>query len=361
MSSTKAIKILYCRSESNDDEQMRQQLEEHLYGLRRNGVIVTWDKRMISAGKEWEKEIKEQLQTADIILALISSKFIASDYNWDVLAKQAMERHRAGKARVVLILLRPVDNYWKVAFPNVKVLPKNGIPITGWRPYDKAFANITKGIREVVDELTDPTFHIKKYFRRIRAVVKPVAKAFFKMVAIIVSVAGVILYSLTKTSRYRRRNKNSMMPLLKMFLIIFGGIFLVSQIQNLLDFYSSKTKPNHTLVSNAKVNPTGWIWIGVTNNSSGRLHAGERLLKPENPDLFPSIEPSVVPSSGAVVNVKYKVNLRKDKSLTEQLGELQKGDKLVIIKVEPIAKYSPNSPYIKLRAQVSKCNKTCEK
>jgi TIR domain len=361
MPSTKAIKILYCRSESNEDEQMRQQLEEHLSGLKRQDVVVTWDKRMISAGKEWEKEIKEQLQTADIILALISSKFIASDYNWDVLAKQAMERHRAGKARVVLILLRPVDGYWKVAFPKVTVLPKNGIPITGWRPYDKAFANITEGIREVVEELTDPTFHFKKSIKRISAIIMPVAKAFFKMVAAILSVAGVSLYSLTKISRYRRRNRTSMMPLMKIFLIIIGVVLLAYPVQNLLGFYSSKTKPNYTSVSKPKLNTIGWIQIGVTNNSLDNFHVGERLLKPSNTKLFPSIEPSVVPSPGAVVNVKYKVNLRKDKSLTGQFVELQPGEKLVILKVETKAKPSQSLPYTQLRAQVRKCNKTCDK
>lgn len=354
MPSTKAIKVLYCCSESNEDEQMRQQLEDHLSLLRREGVIATWDRGMISAGKEWEKEIHRQLQTADIILPLISSKFIASDDNWNALVKEAMERHRAGKARVVLILLRPVDNYWKVAFPNIKVLPENGIPITGWRPYDKAFANITTGIREEVEKLTDPTFHIKKFLRVIKVAIIPVTKGIFTFVR-------RTLYSLTKTSRYRRRKKTSMMPLVNIFFLIIGVVLLVSQVQNLLGFYSSKTKPNHTSVSNTKVNPTGWIWIGVTKNSSSSLSAGERLLKPSNTDLFPSIEPAVIPLPGAVVTVKYKVNLKKDKSLTEQLVELQPGEKLVILKVEPKAKPSQNSPYTKVRAQVRKCNKTCEK
>jgi hypothetical protein len=361
MPSTKAIKVLYCCSESNDDEQMRQQLEEHLSILRREGVIATWDRGMISAGKEWDKEIKEQLQTADIILPLISSKFIASDYDWDLFAKQAMELHKARKARVVAVLLRPVDNYWKGAFPNVKVLPQYEKPVTEWRPYDKAFANIVKGIRTEVEELIDPTFHIKKSLKRIRTVIMPVAKAFFKMVATIASVAGVTLYSLTKTSRYSRRNRTSMMPLINIFLIILGVVLLASQVKNLLGFYSSQTKPNHTSVSNPKVNPTGWIQIGVTNNSVGNFHVGERLLKPSNTKLFPSIEPSVVPSPGAVVNVKYRVNLRKDKSLTGQFVELQPGEKLVILKVETKAKPSQNSPYTQVRAQVRKCNKSCDK
>ena len=362
MPSTKVIEVLYCCSDSEQDEQMRQKLENHLSILKWQGIIANWYPGMISPGKEWEKEIDARLKTADIILLLISSDFTASHYHWNVVVQQAMQRHKARntRTRVIPVLLRRVD-YWKVAFGKIKALPEGEKPVTDWKPYDNAFENIAKGIREVVEELTDPTFHFKKSIKRIRAVIKPVAKAVFKMVATILSVAGVTLYSLTKTSRYRRRNRTSMMPLMKIFFLILGVVLLASPVQNLLGFYSSKTKPNHTSVSNPKVNPTGWIWIGVTNNSSGSLDVGERLLKPENPDLFPSIEPSVVPSPGAVVNVKYKVNLRKDKSLTEQLVELQPGQKLVILKVEPKAKPSQNSPYIQLRAQVRKCNKTCEK
>jgi hypothetical protein len=155
MPPTKPIEVLYCCSDSEKDEEMRQKLENHLKILKRQDVITTWHKGMIGAGKEWESKTYTQLMTADIILLLISSDFFASDYNWNVVLERARERHKAGTARVIPILLRRVDN-WKAAFGNLKlkVLPEGEKPVTDRRPYDNAFENIAAGIRKVVEELT---------------------------------------------------------------------------------------------------------------------------------------------------------------------------------------------------------------
>ena len=84
-------------------------LRNHLAILRRQGVITDWHDRKIGAGREWEGEIDEHLNTAHVILLLISSDFIASDYCYDVEVQRAMERHNAGEARVIPVILRPVD------------------------------------------------------------------------------------------------------------------------------------------------------------------------------------------------------------------------------------------------------------
>lgn len=57
----------------------------------------------------WGSEIDEHLNTADIILLLVSSDFIDSDYCYDVEMKRALKRHEAEDARVIPIILRPVD------------------------------------------------------------------------------------------------------------------------------------------------------------------------------------------------------------------------------------------------------------
>jgi len=363
MPATKVVKVFYCCSDSAQDEQMRQKLENHLSILKRQGVINNWHKGMISPGKEWESEIDTNLKTADIILVLISSEFTNSDYHWDVLVKQAMEQHKAGTSRVVAILLRPVDDYWKVLFPNIKVLPKGrkgGRPITEWRPYDKAFANIATGIREVAEELTDSTYFIKKALRWLRAIVILVGNA---AVNVFIYVGTVTFSYLFRSSRSRKRNRVSKISTGFVVVIIVGGIFIrfVSPSPDILEIPLSASKP--TVNSTKTVSHTGWIWIGMVNNTSGSLSVGKSLIvKPPNPKYFPSIYPPVVPSAGAIVTVKYKVNLRKEKSLSGQpIIKLKRGEKLVILKVESLPNINKNSPYIQLRAQVRKCNSTCNK
>ena len=134
MLSTRTIKVVYFCSDADKDKKLLEELEKHLKNLNRRGIIDTWHKSMIAAGKDIEIEIDRQLNEANIILPLISSDFIDSDDNWNIVAKSAMERHRSGKARVIPVLLRPVEDSWKFAFPNIKALPQNEKPVTSWRP-----------------------------------------------------------------------------------------------------------------------------------------------------------------------------------------------------------------------------------
>ncbi|MDX2214313.1 MAG: HEAT repeat domain-containing protein [Oculatellaceae cyanobacterium bins.114] len=135
-------------SYASEDEELRDKLEKHLSILKREGVITSWDSRQILPGDETAKVISDHLNTTDIILLLISPDSIADSTCYDIEIKRAMERHQAGEARVIPILLRPVD--WQDApFSQLEVLPKNKQPVTSWANQDEAFEEIAKGIREV--------------------------------------------------------------------------------------------------------------------------------------------------------------------------------------------------------------------
>lgn len=140
-------------SYSHKDEGLRDELATHLSVLRRQGVIEQWHDRRIGAGKEWEQAIDEHLNTADIILLLVSPDFLASDYCYDVELRRAMERHEAGGARVIPIIIRPCD--WHGApFGKLNALPKDGKPIRKWKNRDDAWTEVAGGIRQVAEEIT---------------------------------------------------------------------------------------------------------------------------------------------------------------------------------------------------------------
>src|SRR5438128_5859961 len=113
------ITIFY--SYSHRDERLRKQLEDHLSGLQRRGLIASWHDRDIDAGTEWKTQIDTRLQNAQIILLLISGSFLASDYCYALEMTAAMERHKRGEARVIPIILRPC--LWQGApFAGLQVL-----------------------------------------------------------------------------------------------------------------------------------------------------------------------------------------------------------------------------------------------
>ena len=140
-------------SYSHRDEALKQELEDHLALLKRQGKINPWQDRQIEAGTEWDDQIRAALDSADIILLLVSPRFMNSDFCYGKEMERAMDRHRNGDARVIPIILTPTD--WKGApFDRLQVLPKDGKPVEAWASRDAAFLDVVKGIRRAVETLS---------------------------------------------------------------------------------------------------------------------------------------------------------------------------------------------------------------
>lgn len=144
------IEVFY--SYCHKDEPLRDQLENHLSALKRKGVISGWHDRSISGGTEWEGQIDEHLESAGIILLLVSSDFLASNYCFDIEMTRAIARHDAGEARVIPVILRACD-WTDTPFSKLQAFPKDGKAVTSWPNVDEAFTDVAKGIRKVAGEL----------------------------------------------------------------------------------------------------------------------------------------------------------------------------------------------------------------
>jgi hypothetical protein len=139
---------------ARQDQGLRNKLESHQAPLQRQRLIVGWHDRYILGGQEWSIEISEYLNMTQMILLLISDAFPASAYCYGVEMNRAMAKHKEGSAHVIPIILRHAD--WHGApFAHLQALPTNGDPVIGghWRDQDKAFADIVKNIRKIVEEL----------------------------------------------------------------------------------------------------------------------------------------------------------------------------------------------------------------
>lgn len=153
---TSPVEVFY--SYSHKDEKLRDKLDNHLTLLQRQGLISEWHDRMIEAGDEWESEINAHLNSAQIILLLVSDDFIASDYCYSIEMERALERHEDGEARVIPIILRPVD--WETSpLGKLQALPKDGKAVTLWKNRDTAFKNVAQGIRKVIREFKPKAKH----------------------------------------------------------------------------------------------------------------------------------------------------------------------------------------------------------
>jgi TIR domain/Galactose oxidase, central domain/Kelch motif len=156
-SSTIAIFCCY----AHKDKLYLSELKKHLSALQRQNLIEVWDDGEIRAGTEWNQEIKEHLNKANMILFLISPDFISSNYSYDTEMRRAWERYELKDVMVISVVLRPLSDWEKVPFGKIKLgdlqaLPKDAKAITSWRSRDEAWKNVADGVDELLRKSLTP-------------------------------------------------------------------------------------------------------------------------------------------------------------------------------------------------------------
>jgi hypothetical protein len=150
--SAQPVRVFY--SYSHKDEDLIDELRAFLRPLERKGIISSWHDRSIKGGQQWDDEIRENLEEAQLILLLVSANFMASDYIYDKELAVALERHESSAARVVPIILRSVD--WQdSSFAKLQALPKDGRPLSSWEDRDEALTSIVRDLRQIANEVND--------------------------------------------------------------------------------------------------------------------------------------------------------------------------------------------------------------
>lgn len=136
-------------SYAHEDAALRQRLATYLAPLKQQKKIVEWHDRQIMPGSNWDNEISENLDSADLILFLVSADFLASDYIFGVEVDRALARLKRQEAKVVPVLLRPC--LWEDSrFSELQFIPRDGIPISESRSADEALKEVAKEIRNLV-------------------------------------------------------------------------------------------------------------------------------------------------------------------------------------------------------------------
>lgn len=138
---------------SRKDVDYLNELRSHLNPLERSNRIKVWYDGNIEAGREWDASIKAALYSADIILLLVSSDSISSEYFYGNEVNISLERHRHRQARVIPIVLRPCA--WEdTPLSELQALPKDGVAVSNWSSRDNAYADIVKTISRLVKDST---------------------------------------------------------------------------------------------------------------------------------------------------------------------------------------------------------------
>lgn len=150
-----AWRVFY--SYSHKDEALRDKLASCLAPLKRQNKIVEWHDRKIMAGALWEADINTHIDTADLVLLLISENFLKSTYCFGIELEKAMARLKRGEVRVIPILLEKCK--WDESrFRELQIIPRDNKPVTeaqAWASMDEAWEVVAVEIDKVVSESTE--------------------------------------------------------------------------------------------------------------------------------------------------------------------------------------------------------------
>jgi hypothetical protein len=127
---------------------LRQQLSVY----ERSGLIASFTDYALKAGDPIEDRIRTEIESAQIIVLLVSSAFLASEFIDRVELADALTRHHAGKVRLIPVIARP-SPWQETEFANLRALPRTGRPIDSHGNRQAALLEVALGIAEVAREI----------------------------------------------------------------------------------------------------------------------------------------------------------------------------------------------------------------
>lgn len=108
------------------------------------------------------------MESAAVILLLVSPDFIASDYCYEREMTRALERHERGDAKVIPVILRPCD-WHDLPFGKLLATPRDGLPITKRPNIDDAFLDMVTAIKHALRDRGESA-------KRVRAIISESSK-----------------------------------------------------------------------------------------------------------------------------------------------------------------------------------------
>ncbi len=92
-------------SYSRSDGDLLTIFEDNLGVLEGDGLILPWSDRLIDASTDWDEAIQGKLADADIIVLLVSTRFLRSRYVRGVEMGEAVLRRESEEAEIVSVIL----------------------------------------------------------------------------------------------------------------------------------------------------------------------------------------------------------------------------------------------------------------
>lgn len=137
-----------------DERGFKVKLREHLSTLTKKSIADIWDEELIIAGENEEKEIQQQIQTAGIVLFLISASSMACK-SLDTQLKRVIYRHEQESLPLIPVRVKSFDLKGS-DLEKYRILPKNGKPVndSSWNDADEPFKEISEETKKICEQIS---------------------------------------------------------------------------------------------------------------------------------------------------------------------------------------------------------------
>lgn len=146
-----AVTLFFSYQDNPKDQKWVERLQKQLIVWQRNGIINAWHMGELEVGEAWEELSRQRLDSAQIILLLVSQDYTSDDNLYNLHVGRAMARRAAGEATVIPILVRPTAGWQMTPFGILKAAPSNGKPLSQWADEDLASMTVAQEIARVVE------------------------------------------------------------------------------------------------------------------------------------------------------------------------------------------------------------------
>lgn len=160
---TKANKIKIFISYAHVDEEIRKLFEERYLKAIQNYYaenIEVWSDIKLKPATGWDNKIKNEINSADIIIFFLSNGFLSSNYIKEIEIEKALERYRDKKQIIVPVYIEKIARKL-LPFSDKQYLP-SGKPLKNWRPQNDAWVKIQDGLIKIIDDIRNG--NIGEYF-----------------------------------------------------------------------------------------------------------------------------------------------------------------------------------------------------
>lgn len=169
--------ISYSHQDNLDSNPYVEEFKKHITPLKDNGLIEDWYDRKILPGNEFQTEIDNNLQDADIVCLFISSDFLSSP-SCKREKRKALELSKKKGIPVIPIILSRCGWQDDEDVSSLLALPTDGKCVSSFEGRNEAWNDVYDGLRKVIEkESRIKQLRIREEFENFLQDVEMLAKA----------------------------------------------------------------------------------------------------------------------------------------------------------------------------------------